>query len=219
MTGEANVLAFRGVRPGIEQALTRAVPWTLAGAAVSLPLLAVPRPEGSQLLIYTTVQLSALVVFGLALVWDLSRLIDNTWFDWLGPDNRWLAGGAATVALTVGAVALVTIPTSATLRLAPSLQFLQLLSAMDIAFAAGATLIGVSWWKGRRAGLTTGAVVGVVCVWSIWRYLTVVGFAADGGWLVDAGALFTYVLPYDMVAATVAIVALTLGSRRITPSG
>lgn len=56
-------------------------------------------------------------------------------------------------------------------------------------------------------------------MWSIWRYLTVVGFAPDGGWQVDGGALFTHVLPYDMAAATVAIVTLIVGARRVGRAG
>jgi hypothetical protein len=219
VTGETDALKARRAIPGVERALGRALRWTIAGAAVSLPLLAVPQPEESRLLAYTIGHLSALVVFGLVLVWDLLSLTDDTWFVWLRPPRRWLAAGASTVALTVGAVALITLSTSAALRLAPSLQFLQLLSAMDIAFAAGATLIGVSWWKGRRAGAIAGTTVGVVCVWSIWRYLTVVGFASDGGWQVDAGALFAYVLPYDMAAAAVAVATLVLGAQRMTRVG
>lgn len=215
MRVEADRLKSPAARPGVERSVSRAVPWTLGGAAVSLPLLVVPQPQHDQLLAYAIVHLSGLVVVGLAVVWDLQRLIDDSWFGWLDSVRRRLAAASAAVALTVGVVALVALPTAAALRLAPSLQFLQLLSALDISFAAGATLIGVSWWKGRRAGAVGGAAVGVVCVWSIWRYLTVVGFATDGGWQVDGTALFTYVLPYDMAAATVAIVTLIFGARRV----
>lgn len=203
-------------RPGIELALTRALRWTLGAAAISLPLLAVPSPEGSQLLVHSIVHLTALVALGLFVAWDLARFLDDTWFGWLGPFGRRLASGAATVALTVGVVALVTLPTSAALRLAPSLQFLQLLSALDIAWAAGATLIGVRWLVGERVGALAGAVVGVVCIWSIWKYLTIVGFAPDGGWQVNGSALLRYVLPYDMAAAAIAVLALTAGARHVS---
>jgi hypothetical protein len=219
VASDGDVLKTQRVTPGIELALSRTLPWTILGAAASLPLLAVPQPQESQLLAYTIVHLSALVLFGLVLVWDLGRSIDKAWFAWLEPTKSQLAAGASVVALTVGVVALVTLPTSAALRLAPSLQFLQLLSALDIAFAASATLIGVTWWKGRRAGAAAGLAVGAVCVWSIWKYLTVVGFATDGGWQVDSAALFTYVLPFDMAAATIAIATLIVGARRVGPSG
>lgn len=194
--------------------MSRAVPWTLAAAAVSLPLLAVPQPQQNDLLTYAMVHLSALVLLGLAVASDLHRLTDDTWFPWLGSFGRWLSAGASTVALTVGVVALATIPTSAALRLTPSLQYLQLLSALDIAFAASTTLIGVGWWLGRKAGAIAGIAVGAVCIWSIWRYLTVVGFSADGGWLVDADALLTHVLPYDVAAAVIAVTTLIGGARR-----
>jgi hypothetical protein len=64
--------------------------------------------------------------------------------------------------------------------------------------------------------VVAGVIVGVVCVWSIWKYLTVVGFAQDGGWLVDSAALFRHVLPYDMAAAVVAILALVSGARHVS---
>jgi hypothetical protein len=196
--------------------LTRAVPWILGGGAISLPLLAVPSPEGSRLAVYTIAHLTALVALGLLVAWDLARFLDDTWFGWVGSFGRHVAAGAATVALTVGVVALVTLPTSAALRLTPSLQFLQLLSALDIAWAAGATLIGVRWLAGRTVGAVAGGVVGVVCVWSIWTYLRIVGFAPDGGWLVDGSALVRYVLPYDMAAAMIAVLALTAGARHVS---
>lgn len=207
---------FLTTRPGIDRALARALRWVLGGGAISLPLIAVPGPERSQLLVYSIVHLAALVALGLFVAWDLARFLDDTWFGWLGSFGRRVASGAATVALTVGVVALVTLPASAALRLTPSLQFLQLLSALDIAWAAGATLIGVRWLAGRKAGAVAGAVVGVVCVWSIWNYLTIVGFAPDGGWQVNGAALLRYVLPYDMAAATIAVLALTAGARHVS---
>ena len=200
--------------------MSRALRWTLGAGAISLPLLAVPGPQGSTLLVYTMVHLTALVGLGIIVDWDLARFLDNTWFDWLGPVGRRVASGAVTVALTVGVVALVTLPTSAALRLSPSLQFLQLLSALDIAWATGATLVGVRWLAGSKAGAAAGAGVGVVCMWSIWKYLTVVGFAPDGGWLVDGSALLRYVLPYDMAAAVLAVLALAAGARHVShPAG
>ncbi|MEX1209098.1 MAG: hypothetical protein WEE36_10950 [Acidimicrobiia bacterium] len=161
------------------------------------------------------VHLSALVAFGLIVVSHLARLIDDSWFASLGATGRLISSGAAVVALTVGVVALVTLPTSAALRFDPSLQFLQLLSVLDIAWAAGATLLGVGWMTTRRWGHAAGVVVGVVCVWSIWTYLTAIGFAPDGGWQVNGAALMRYVLPYDMAAAMVAVITLSLGARRV----
>lgn len=203
---------------GIERALGRALRWTLVGAVVSLPLLFVPQASPRLLMAYTIVHLAALVGFGLFVVRDLSRFQDGSWFAWLGPMGRHIASVATVVALTVGVVALVTLPTAAALRLAPSLQFLQLLSALDIAWAAGATLVGVHLIGGRRWGQAAGTMVGIVCVWSIWRYLDVVGFAADGGWQVDGAALMRHVLPYDIAAALIAVTAVVIGARRAAHS-
>ncbi|MDR9451616.1 MAG: hypothetical protein RI637_10405 [Acidimicrobiia bacterium] len=72
------------------------------------------------------------------------------------------------------------------------------------------------WLAGRTAGAVAGGVVGVVCVWSIWTYLTIVGFTPDGGWLVDGSALLRYVLPYDIAAAMIAVLALTAGARHVS---
>ena len=201
--------------PGIEIALARALRWTLGGAAISLSLLLVPEATPTTLMTYTLVHLSALVALGLVVVADLVRLIDDTWFAWVSGIRRLVASGAAVVALTVGVVALVTLPTSAALRFDPSLQFLQLLSALDIAWAAGATLVGVGWLTTTGWGRAAGVAVGVICVWSIWTYLAAVGFTADGGWQVDGAALMRYVLPYDMAAAVIAVVTLLMGSRRV----
>jgi hypothetical protein len=174
----------------------------------------VPAPAPSQLLPYSIVHLSALVVFGLFLVRDLARFLDGTWFLWLGQFGRHIAAGAAVVALTTGAVALVTLATSAALRFDASLQFLQLLSSLDIAWVVAATLIGVRWLAGKVIGDLAGTMIGIVCVWSIWNYLQIVGFAQDGGWLVDGSAMLRYVIPYDIIAAVIATLALTTGARR-----
>lgn len=205
-------------RPGIEMALSRALVWVLGAGWVALPLLALPVPPIDSLLPVTTAHLAVLVSLGLVVSWDLARSLEEGWFAWLSPVGGRLASAILIVALTVGVVALLTLASSAALRLAPSLQFLQLLSAVDIAWVAGATLIGLRWRLGRRAGVVAGLVVAVVCIWSIWNYLRIVGFAPDGGWQVDAGALFRYVLPYDLAAAVLAVASLVSGARKVTPT-
>lgn len=202
------------MKPPLEAAFARALRWTLRAAPLSILLLLVPTPTPESVLAISIVHLSALVVLGLLVARDLAGTLDGDWFPWLGPTGRRLASGASVVALTVGVVALVTLASSAALRLDASMQFLQLLSSMDIAFAASTTMIGVWWIWGRRAGEVAGVVVAVVCVWSIWNYLRIVGFTPQAGWLVDGAALMRYVLPYDMAAAVVAVVSLTVGARR-----
>ena len=58
-----------------------------------------------------------------------------------------------------------------------------------------------------------GTLLGTVCVASIWNYLRVVGLGPDDGWQFDGGELMRLVLPFDMVAAIVAITLLWVGMR------
>jgi hypothetical protein len=113
-------------------------------------------------------------------------------------------------------VALVTLATAAALRFDPSLQFLQLLSTLDIAWSVAALYFGVRWLKGETLGRMAGAMLAVVCIWSIWNYLRIVGFTDSGGWLVDAGALGRWVLPFDTAAALLALGSLVLAVRQPT---
>ena len=198
----------------LERALVRSVAWLAPGLIAALPLLAVPTSD--HLLLVTTVHLAGLVALGLGTAWALAPLADDTWFAGtrLSPESRLLVSAAGAVALATGVVGLATLATSAALRLAPSLQFLQLLSALDIAWAGAAIVIGLRRWRGDAAAAAGGLALAVVCVWSIWRYLDRVGFTAEGGWRVDGGELMTLVIPYDIVAAAVAVAVLVLGTRR-----
>lgn len=197
---------------GLEGATVRSVKWLGAGLVVTPLLLALPAPHSSTL--WVSVHLVVLVTFGLALTMALVDSLDTPWFSRFPPRMAMLASAASLVALATGAVALVTLPSSAALRLNPSLQFLQLLSALDIAWAAGATAIGATLLWGRRLGWVAGVAVVAVCVWSVVTYLEAVGFTPAGGWVVDGDAMWRYILPFDMGAAAIAVTALTLGARR-----
>lgn len=198
----------------LETAVARAAPYLVVGLVAAPLLLAVPL-AWSRLFVSVT-HLSVVVAFGLVLVMRLSSLAESDWF----PDLKWrptgrrLAGSIALVVTVTGVVALVTLASSAALRLQPSLQFLQMLSALDIAWAAGAVVVGGRrLWSVRNAALA-GIAVGVICVMSIWNYLRIVGFTADGGWLLDGGELMRLVIPLDMAVAVVAGTVLYLGTRR-----
>jgi hypothetical protein len=117
------------------------------------------------------------------------------------------------VALTTGAVALLTLASSAALRLEPSLQFLQLLSALDIAWAGAAIALGSYLRWGTRAAWLGGIVLGGFCLFSIWRYLDIVGFTAPGGWQVSGSELMRYVIPSDILAGAAAVVILWVGAH------
>ena len=198
-----------------ERTIVISAPFLAGGVAVALTLLAVP--SSWSLLAVTTAHLAALVAMGLVLAVRLAPLVAEPWFSesaWSQPRRR-LAAAATLIAVIALVVGLVTLATSAALRLQPSLQFLQLISALDIAWAAAALVIGVWLLRGGRAAWVAGTLLGVVCVAALWNYLRVVGFETDGGWLVDGSRLWTLVIPADMVAATVAVITATIGLRRL----
>ncbi|NND83631.1 MAG: hypothetical protein HKN46_00620 [Acidimicrobiia bacterium] len=196
----------------LQSALATGLRFLLGTVWVSVPLLLLDgQVAGDQLLTRVTIHLAVVVAVGFGLSVALLRLTDEPWFATSRPVGRWLATGAAHVILVTGVVALLVLPSSSALRYEPSLQFLQLISALDIAWVTAATTVGLRWRFGRSAGLVGGAAVASVCVWSLWRYLDRVGFTADGGWLVDQEALASLVLPLDVAAAVVALASLGLG--------
>jgi len=188
------------------------VRWLLPSAAVAIPLLVLPADD---LLATTIVHLGLLVALLYMLADRLLPSIDPLWFGRAGsPGMRQFGTAAALTSLVTGFIALVTLATSAGLRLQPSLQFLQLLSAMDIAWVVTGSMIGFTWLAGRTAGRLAGAVIGIMCVGAQWRYLEVVGFTADGGWLLSAADLNRLVLPFDTMAALVTLGSVFIAIRR-----
>lgn len=200
-----------------ERAALRSSLWMLVGAAAAVPVLVLPAPDDPMLTF--VVHLSILTIFGLALAIHLSTLLDEAWFSGsrLSERARAAAAGVWLVILTTGATALVTLATSAAFRYEPSLQFLQLLSALDIAWVVAAFSFGLRWWLGPGAARIGGVAMGAVCVWSIWNYLNTVGFTPEGGWLVDGADIARLVLPFDVMAAILAVVAFSIGVRRGHP--
>lgn len=196
-----------------ESLLARTLLWMTAGAACAIPVLVLPQPEAP--LLTVTIHLSIVVLFGLALAFHLAPLADDPWFSGLemGIAGRRALTWIVVIVAVTGASGLGTIATSAAFRYDASLQFLQLLSALDITWAAAAIVLGARRRFGGPVAVWSGIALGVVCVWAIWRYLAIVGFTAEGGWLVDGAELMRLVLPYDMGAALVAIVVFSLGVR------
>jgi len=200
--------------PPIERALLRVVPFLLGGLVLSLPLLLVT--PGDSPLGWFTVQLVVLVSISHAMTITLLPLGDEPWFEatsW-GPGMRSIASGVGLVVLVTGTIGLVTLASSAALRFDPSLQFLQLLSALDIAWAGAALTIGVYRMSSRAWAIAAGAFLGVVCVWSIWNYLSIVGFGPGGSWILSGPDLARYVIPFDVAAAVIAVVFFLLGVRK-----
>lgn len=197
----------------IERALLRTVPWLVGALVLSLPLLMVD--TGLDLLGVFIFHLSVLVVFSLVLAHILVPLGTAAWFEatgW-GTVARLVAGGIGIVVLVTGTVGLVTLGSSAALRFDPSTQFLQLISALDIAWVTAAVTLGLHRAFGRIWAVVGGSVIGAICVWSIWRYLDHVGFGPNGEWIVSNPDLVRFVLPYDVVAAVTAVTLFLVGAR------
>lgn len=207
-----------GVPTGHDSSMERAVlataPLLGLGLIASLPLLFVSwTPPPFTLVI---VHLTVLVLLGLAASIRLAPLAGGDWFrgeSW-SPFWRGIASGVSVVFLVTGMVGLVTIASAAALRYPPSLQFLQLLSALDIAWAGAALVIGVFRAWRIPAAVAAGSILAVICIWSIWWYLDGVGFGPSGEWIVDATYLMQRVLPFDVAAAVMAIGALLYGTHR-----
>lgn len=197
-----------------ERAIGIAFPYLVAGLVLAVPLLFIPAGEDPMAVF--TVHLTIVVALAIWVAVKLGPVSDEIFFpgrSW-SPARQRLASAVVIVVMVTGVAALITIATSAALRFQPSLQFLQLLSVLDIAWAGAAIVLGARWLWGDRGGIVGGIVLGLVCIWSIWNYLRIVGFTEDGGWLVNGGDITRLVLPYDMAAAVVAVALLIAGSRR-----
>ncbi len=189
--------------------------WLAGGLAGSLILLAAPT---DRLLLVATLQLGAVVALGLAAAVALAHLADEPgWYRPAGPLVRRLGSAATVIAIVTGMVGLVALASAAALRLHPSLQFLLVVSALDVAWAVAAVVIGARRGWGLWPAVGAGAVLALVCVGALWSYLDAVGFSPAGGWVVDGSELLRRVLPYDMAAAVVAVTALLAGTRRAQP--
>jgi len=197
-----------------ERTLARGLLWMTTGVAAGLPLLVIPQPDDPFLTF--VVQLSVIVLFGTGLTFHLAPLADEPWFaaSSLGRRARTGLAGIVVVVVVTGAVVLATLATSAALRYDASLQFLQLISALDIAWVVAAFTLGLRWRFGRGPATVGALAMAAVCVWSIWRYLDVVGFTAEGGWLVDGARIASLVLPFDLMAAVLAVGAFLAGVGR-----
>lgn len=219
MSTVPRVISRHDARPEhpLERALALTTRRTLIVAAASVGLLAVPESFTSDhRLVIVIVHLSVTVGSATVLTWRLIDMLDQGFFSTVR--RPWLASAVSIVALVVGYAALVTLASSAALRYDPSLQFLQLLSALDVAWSAAAFGVGVRVIaKSDGAGRAAAIALDVICVFSIWNYLRVVGFDAQGGWVVDRSELLTLVIPFDVAAAVMAIGALLAADRRIMP--
>ena len=183
----------------------------LWGIPLSALALLIPAPDVDDgLLAYNLIHLTILQIATLLFTVEMAPLTDKPWF----PNNRrsWLASAASLVAAAVGFSALLTLATSAAARYDMSLQFLQLLSSLDIAWVVAALYLGSRQLWGSPAAPILASLLLIACVGSIAVYLSEVGFTADGGWLVDGGQMMRIVLPADTIAAVIAVTILLFAS-------
>ena len=193
--------------------LRRLLMWGVPLSALALVFRA-PEPDQS-LWAYSLIHLTIVQVASLLFTVEMKGLTDHPWFT--HARRPWLASVASLVAAVVGFAALLTLATSAAARYDVSLQFLQLLSSLDIAWVVAALYVGSRRLWNRRVAVIAGSALLVACVASIAIYLSVVGFTPSGGWLVDGGELMRIVLPSDTFAAVLSLTVLLMASRRDQP--
>jgi hypothetical protein len=197
-----------------ETGLATATRWVLVGIAASTVGFIVDHDTDGARLVIVTAHLVVMTAAIWALTHRLAAVFDPPVFRGRSPFAQRLATDAALVALVTGFAALVTLAGSATLRYQPSLQFLQLLSVLDIAWTTSGFYLGVRRMSGRSwAGPAAGVFMGTMCVISLTRYLATIGFGADGGWDVQGAQMTRLVIPADVIAAVLTIGALVLGAR------
>ncbi len=187
----------------LKRLLFLAIPWS------AINLIFGP---GDDPYLYVNLQLTLLQIATFSLVISLAPLTDRPWFR--TTRRSWLASAVSLVAVAVGFSALLTLATSAAARYDVSLQFLQLLSSLDIAWVVAALYLGSRVLWSNRVALILGTLMLVACVASIAIYLNVVGFTPDGGWLVDGEQMLRIVIPSDVMAAIISTTVLLLGGRK-----
>ena len=194
----------------LAKGLRRLLSWVIPLSLLALAFGA-PGPE-SGLWWYSNIHLTIVQVATLLFVLELAPLTDEPWFT--HSKRPWLASSASLIAAAVGFSALLTLATSAAARYDVSLQFLQLLSSLDIAWVVAALYLGTRSLSSSRLAAPAGSLLLVACVASIAIYLSVVGFTPAGGWLVDGAELLRIVLPSDLMAAIISLSVLLIAANR-----
>ena len=198
----------------LEVAIVAAFPFLIDALGIAVLGLLVPDTVGVAWVF--GVQLALLSLFAVFIAYRLLEHSDQFWFagSRLSPAQRAAGTALSLVVVVTGTVALVTLASSAALRYQPSTQFFQLLSALDIAWAASAVMVAAYWLWGRRPAVIGGLTVVAVCIWAVGNYITVVGFGPGGGWRVRGRSLFELVIVYDMAVAIIAIGLLVYAVKR-----
>lgn len=198
----------------IERALLTMVGWVMPALAFSIVGLAIPATWPT-----TTVflgQLALLALWGLGLSANLAAGLgasDNLWFASMSGPVRRMSTAIGLVALSTFGTILVALASSAALRFHPSTQFLQLISAADIAWVVAGVMMGLAMRTPPKTWLAAGVMIALICAWSLYRYLAEVGFGPEGEWIVRSEELWRLVIPFDIAAAVIAVASIWFGSR------
>ena len=191
--------------------LKRLLMW---GVPLSIGMFLIRAPAADDsLLFYNLAHLTVLQLATFGLAMELTPLTDQPWFT--HTKRAWLASVASLVAAVVGFSALFTLATSAAAGYDVSLQFLQLLSSLDIAWVVAVLYIGARKLWGNSTAVVLGSIILAACVASIALYLQTVGFTETGGWLIDGAAMYRIVISSDTVAAILSLTVLFAAVRSV----
>ncbi len=187
--------------------------WTAAGVAAGFPALVIPQPADPRSTV--VIHLAVLGAFLISLAFHLSVVADRPWFadTRLGPVGRRAAAWVVAATAVTASAATVAAATAVGLRYDASMQYLVVLGADAIALPSSLAVLGARRRFGGPAAAGIGAAVVGGVVWSLWRYLDVVGVGATGSWVVDGSRFGTIVLPVVAGALVVGLVLFTLGAR------
>jgi len=196
-----------------ETLLVRTIVWTATGAAAGFPALVIPQPEDPRATV--VIHLGLLAAFLLALTFHLAEVADRAWFTEtrLGPVGRRAAAWVVAAFAVTACGATVAAATSVGVRYDASMQYLVVLGADAIALPSSLAILGARRRFGGGAAAAIGVVIAAAVVWSLWRYLDLVGVGPGDGWLVDGSRFGTIVLPVIAGAVVVGLVLFSAGAR------
>ena len=197
-----------------ETFLARTLLWTSVGAAAGFPGLVLPAPVDPRLTV--VIHLVVLGVFVIGLAFHLAPLSDEPWFSGrdLGVVGRRAVTWMTTVAAVTASAAAAAAAPAASLRYDPSMQYLVVLAADAVALPVAVAILGARRRFGTGPAVVAAGVLGGAVVWSLWRYLDLVGVGGDGSWVVDGARFGSLVLPVLAGSLGVGLLLFTVGVRR-----
>lgn len=201
-----------------ETLLIRLLLWASAGVATVVPLLILPPP--SDPLAPALLHAALMLLFVAGLTFHLGGVAAAEWFSHLamGAVGRRALGWGVVISGVAAAAVPVVVVSGAGLRLAPSLQYHQLLFVLGSGLPLAAIVLGVRRRFGATAAVWSAGVVGAGLVWAMWRYLSQSGLDAAGGWVVAGIEMRSLVVPWVAGCWVLGLVAFTFGVRAAAAS-